>query len=174
MPKKVPRCLILFRGKMGQNCFGGEMIDVPTEWPSLCGTGCEWAICIPLTCFDFFMILQFGLSLYVYLFLEELIYDEPEAYVDKFCIGYEEVEDAYMIMFLSLIFFILHIISSFIYCCLLRIATNDLSILQAGQQRITSPPPPDRQPLNAQSNKNKKNQNQRRQAKKNNQRRLNQ
>lgn len=158
---------------MSQNCLGGEMIDVPTEWPSVCGTGCEWAICIPLTCFDLFMIIQFGLSLYVFLFLEQLIYDEPETFVDKFCVSYEDTEEAYSFMFIALIFFILHIISSCIYCCLLRVATNDVSILQRGQQRITSPPPQDRQPLNPNVNNQ---QQQRRQGnnRMNNQRRLNQ
>merc|ERR1719216_400632 len=100
-------------------------------------------------------------------------YDEPETFVDKFCIGYEEVEEAYEFMFLSLIFFVLHIISSCVYCCLLRVATNDLSILQTGQQRIlnSSANAQDRQPLNAQNNQN---QNQRRQPVRNNQRRMNQ
>merc|ERR1712176_257233 len=112
-----------------------------------------------------FMVIQFGLSLYVFLFLEQLLYDEPETFVDKFCIGYEDVEDAYYMLFLSIIFFVLHIISSCIYCCLLRIATNDLSILQTGQQRILNAQ--DRQPLNAH------NQNQRRQPVRNNQRRMN-
>lgn len=137
---------------MTQNCLGGEMIDVPTEWPSVCGSGCEWAICIPLTCHELFMVIQFGLSLYVFLFLEQLLYAEPSAFVDKFCIGYEEVEEAYYMMFLSIIFFVLHLIGSCLYCCLLRVATNDISILQTGQQRIQSPPPQVVQPLNPNNN----------------------
>merc|ERR1712048_882978 len=123
--------------------------------PNLCGSGCEWAICIPLTCHELFMVIQFGLSLYVFLFLEQLLYAEPSVFVDKFCIGYEEVEEAYYFMFLSIIFFVLHVIGSCVYCCLLRVATNDISILQSGQQRINSPPPQSVvQPLNPNSRNN--------------------
>merc|ERR1712176_1412245 len=107
-----------------------------------------------------FMVIQFGLSLYVFLFLEQLLYDEPETWVDKFCIGYEDVEDAYYMLFLSIIFFVLHIISSCIYCCLLRIATNDLSILQSGQQQITLHNQSDTQPLNSQRRPPRRNNNQ--------------
>ena len=135
-------------------CFGRECVDVPTEF-------CSWTICIPFLCFDMLMIIQFGLSLYVYLFLEQLIEEEPDEFVDRFCIGYDQVEEAYMWMLLSIIFFILTILTGCLYCCLIRIATNDISILQPGQQQFMSPQVTSQQsprnnnlqhrPLNAQS-----------------------
>lgn len=100
----------------------GNMVDVPTEYNSR-------AICIPMCCFDLLMIIQFGLSLYVYLFLEQLIEYEPETYVDKFCIGYDETEEAFEWMQISLFFFIGTIMMGCLYCCLIRIATNGMFII---------------------------------------------
>eukprot|EP01083_Nonionella_stella_P250940 866368_1 len=118
--------------QLTNSCLGAELIDVPTEWPKICGRQCEWGIVIPFTCFDVFMIIEFGLSLYVYLFLQQLIEDEPEQFVDKFCINFEEVEEAFEWMQISLIFFIGTIFMGCVYCCLIRIATNDISITQHG------------------------------------------
>lgn len=148
--------------QLTNDCLGAEIVDVPSEWPKICNMRCEMAICLPFTCFDALMVAQFALSLYVYLFLQQLIEEEPENFVEKFCIGFEETEEAFEWMQFSLFFFTGTVLMGLVYCCLIRVATNDVSILQHGRQQIRFDSPrfsdqQDRQqnvPLNPQQNQN--------------------
>eukprot|EP01083_Nonionella_stella_P171591 586408_1 len=134
--------------------LGGELIDVPREWPKICGFTCDWAICLPGTLYEALLIAQFGLSVYVYEFLDDLNEVEPGEYVDHFCIGLDEAEEALMWMEISLVFFMCTVVMSCVYGCLIRIGTNDVSILEPGQQRVfresrDNDPQSDNRPLNA-------------------------
>lgn len=119
---------------------GGELVDVPKDWLSP-------FFCVPNCCFETLMVIQFGLGMYVYLFLEQLVEEEPEAFVERFCVGFEEAEAAMEWMQLSLVFFVGTLVSGCVYCCLVRVATDDISILQPGAQSLDR----QRQPLNERS-----------------------
>ena len=105
------------------------ILDVPKQWLSP-------FICVPFCFYATTMMIQFGLSLFVFLFLEQLIEEEPEQFVDKFCVGYEETEEALEWLQISLFFFLGTLVTGCIYCCLLRIATDDIALLQPGRQPL--------------------------------------
>jgi len=108
---------------------GGRLVDVP-------GKG-DWLspfFCVPNCCFETLMVIQFGLGLYVYLFLEQLVEEEPEAFVERYCVSFEDAEAAMEWMSLSMVFFVGTLVSGCVYCCMIRVATDDISILQPGQQ----------------------------------------
>mmetsp|Transcript_22745 Transcript_22745/g.36521 ORF Transcript_22745/g.36521 Transcript_22745/m.36521 type:complete len:243 (-) Transcript_22745:17-745(-) len=123
---------------VSNNCFSpeywtnGHVVDVPESY-------CHPTLYIPFCCFDILTIIQFGLSFYVYLFLEDLMEDEPETYVDNFCVSFEDAEEAFEMTQLSLFFFLGVIIMGCVYSCFIMMATNDRSMLREGRQRITSP-----------------------------------
>mmetsp|Transcript_51804 Transcript_51804/g.82637 ORF Transcript_51804/g.82637 Transcript_51804/m.82637 type:complete len:252 (-) Transcript_51804:54-809(-) len=110
----------------------GHCVDVPTEY-------CHPSLYIPFCCFDLLMIVQFGLSLYVFLFLNDLVENQPESYVDRFCGGYDDTEEAMLWMQISIYFFIGTCFMGCVYGVFIMIATNDRSILQEGRQPVFSP-----------------------------------
>jgi len=103
----------------------------------------EWyhpALMAPFICLDVSMMVVLGLSVYTFLFLDQLMEREPEAFVDRFCISLEDTEEAFLWMEMSLMFFAMSFAMGCIYCCLIRVATKDVSILNPGAQWDISSP----------------------------------
>merc|ERR1712150_131507 len=71
---------------------------------------------------------------------EQLVEYEPAPFVERFCVSLEDVEDAFLYMQMSLMFFGLTLLMGCVYCCLIRVATKDISILTPGNQWDVSSP----------------------------------
>ena len=107
----------------------GQPRDVPPP-----NTWLHPLICCPFICLDVSMVVTVGLSLYTFLFLEQLMEYEPEPFVDRFCVSIDDTEEALLWMEISLMFFGLTFLMGCVYCCLIRVATKDVSILSPGNQ----------------------------------------
>ena len=108
-------------------------VPMPTDW-------LHPMLCCPFLCLDVSMVVTVGLSLYTFFFLEQLMEYEPETFVDRFCVSLDDTEEALLWMQISLMFFGMTLLMGCVYCCLIRIATKDISILSPGNQwDVTAP-----------------------------------